>query len=326
MCACCAVRCGDYAHDCGAAMKLIQGTYMDCSVEEYRAWPAINYSSLADFNESQDHALMEKPAKSYFEEGTAFELQIEDMATGTEKFSERFFIADAPGAMPDDLAGWIERGEDLESKYVWNKPNKKTGEVRPSLTHEKKHLWLDECRKHPGKMPVGADRKKMLDKMVENFMNMQPFSDILVENTMFEILRHAKFQVPIIWYVGKVRKKALIDCLVETPDTIYVFDIKTAADMSRFEWMIKSKYFLQECHYSAGLGQIYPDKQIVWRFLVSSKAEPYIAQPFAVDPFSMSDNGMQAYYDLCTRYQAWVDEGRPPKGWLEFKSVKVYFD
>jgi len=35
---------------------------------------------------------------------------------------------------------------------------------------------------------------------------------------------------------------------------------------------------------------------------------------------------MQAYYDLCVRYQAWVDDGRPPKGWKEFKPVKVYFD
>ena len=305
-------------------MKLIEGTYMDTTDKEYRAWPAINYSSLADFNESQDHALMEREAKSYFEEGTAFELMCEDMATGTEKFSERFFIADAPGTMPDDLAGWIERGEDLESKYKWNKPNKKTGRVVLSKTHENRHLWLDECRKTPGKMPVGADRKKILDKMVENFMAMEPFED--VEGTMLEILRLAQFQLPIVWYVGKVRKKALIDCMVETDRTIYVFDIKTTENFKQFERMLREKYWIQEAHYSAGLGQIFPDKQIVWRFAVASKSEPWLAQPFAVDPFSMSDNGQQAYYDLCVRYQAWVDEGRPPKGWKEFKAVKVYFD
>ena len=85
-------------------MKLPQGTYLDTTDKEYRAWPAINYSALADFSESQDHALLVREPKSYFEEGTAFELLIEDMATGSKKFDERFFIADAPGQMPDDLA------------------------------------------------------------------------------------------------------------------------------------------------------------------------------------------------------------------------------
>lgn len=302
------------------------GTYLDTSEKEYRKWDAINYSSLARFLESQDHALLDWPAKSYYEEGTAFELMVEDMATGTSKFSERFFIADAPGTMPDDLAGWIERSDNLENRYIWNNADKKTGEVRLNKRHERMHIWLDECRKHPGQMPVGIDRKKILDKMCENFMAMRPFIDVGVDNTMFEILRHAKFQVPILWYVGKVRKKALIDCMVETPDTIYVFDIKTTENFKQFLRMLREKYWVQEAHYSAGLGQIFPDKQIVWRFAVSSKAEPWLAQPFAVDPFSMSDNGQQAYYDLCIRYQAWIDEGKPPKGWKEFKSVKVFFD
>ena len=305
---------------------LKQGTYLDMPEKEYRALPAINYSSLADFKESQDHALMERVPKSYFEEGTAFELLIEDKAKGSDKFGARFFIANAPGTMPDDLAGWIESGEDLESKYVWCKPDKKTGEVRFNKTYDRRHMWLDECRANPGKMPVGKDRKEMLDKMVDNFLLMQPFADAGTENPLAEILPIANFQVPIIWYVGKMRKKALVDCMIETKKTIYAFDIKTAADIERFEWMLKNKYWIQEAHYSAGLGQIFPDKNIVWRFLVASKAAPYISQPFCVDPFSMSDNGTQAYFDLCTRYFAWVEDGKPPRGWKDLKSVTVYFD
>lgn len=307
-------------------MKLKTGTYLDTPVAEYRAWPAISYSSLADFKESQDHALMEKPAKSYFEEGTAFELLIEDRAKGSDKFGDRFFIANAPGLMPEDLAGWIESGVDLKNKYVWNQPDKKTGEVRLNKRHDRMHVWLDECQKNPGKMPIGKDRKEMLDKMVDNFLLMQPFADVGTENPLSEILPVADFQVPIVWYVGKVRKKALVDCMIATPKTVYAFDIKTSADIERFEWMLKKRYWVQEAHYSAGLDQIYPDKQIVWRFLVASKAAPFISQPFCVDPFSMSDNGKQAYYDLCTRYFAWVENGRPPRGWKDLKSVIVYFD
>ena len=41
---------------------------------------------------------------------------------------------------------------------------------------------------------------------------MQPFADIGGTETLAEILPIADFQVPIIWYVGKMMKKALLDC------------------------------------------------------------------------------------------------------------------
>ncbi len=302
------------------------GTYLDTPVKEYRAWPAISYSSLSRFNESQDHALMDWPAKSYFEEGTAFELLIEDKAKGTAKFKERFFLANAPGNMPEGLAQWIEDKEDLDDKYIYNKPDKKTGEIRLNKRHERTHLWLDSCRQNPGKMPMGKDQIEMLNKMVDNFFLMQPLIDMGSENTLAEILPHADFQVPIFWYVGKMKKKALIDCLFVTDPKVYVFDIKTAADLGRYQWALKSYGWIQECHYTAGLQSIFKDKEIVWRFLVSSKAEPYISQPFQVDPYSMAEYGMQEYYDLCEKYQAWVDDGRKPKGWKELESVKVFFN
>ena len=310
---------------------LKQGTYLDTEEAEYRAWPAINYSSLADFNESQDHALLEKPTRSYFEEGKAFELLIEDRAKGTEKFAERFFLANAPGDMPKDLSGWIENKEDLNSKYKWNKPDKKTGEVRLSLTHETKHKWLDECQVNPGKMPMGTDQMAMLVKMADNFMRMQPFTDRDTESTLAEILPLAFFQIPIVWYTrsrpgkSKNRKKALIDCLVETNTTIYAFDIKTAADMKRFFWMLRDKYWIQQVHYMEGLKAIFPGKEIVWRFLVSAKEKPYISQPFCVDPICLERYAVDAYFYLCERYQDWIDEGRPPKGWKELENVEVFF-
>ena len=304
---------------------LEQGSYLDIEEAEYRSWPAINYSSLADFNESQDHALLEKPARSYFEEGRAFELLIEDRAKGSDKFIGRFFLANAPGAMPEDLAGWIENKEDLESKYKHNKDGSRNKQC------ERKHSWLDECQDNPGRMPMGTDQMAMLNKMVDNFMKMQPFTDRDTESTLAEILPLAFFQVPIIWYTrsrpgkSKSRKKALIDCLVETNTTIYVFDIKTAADMIRFLWMLKNKYWIQQTHYTEGLKAIFPNKEIVWRFLVSAKEKPYISQPFCVDPICLERYAMDAYFYLCERFQAWIDEGRPPKGWKELKEVEVFF-
>lgn len=307
-------------------MKLEKGTYFDCDVKTYRSWPAINYSSLSKFNESQDHALMEVPAKSYFEFGTALELLVEDRAKKTKHFDDKFFIADAPGAMPDDLAGWIEGKEDLELKYR----RKKDGTL--NMQSEKRHLWLDECLKHPGAMPKGVDEMKMLDTMVENFMLMQPFADemsrdqgVYSELTLSEILPNCEFQVPIIWYVGKIRKKALIDCLLETNERIYAFDIKTAATIKQFLRNLRDGYWIQEAHYTRGLGNIF-NKEIVWRFLVSPKDAPHVAQPFITDQYTMAEYAIEKYYELCTDYQAWVEAGRPPKGWKELESVKVFFN
>ncbi len=296
-----------------------EGTYLDTSIKEYRKWPATSYSSLADFYESQDHALMEKPAKSYFEFGNAFELMIEDRAKGTKKFSERFFNCDAPGEMPEYLASWIEFGEDLNLRYRL----KKDGERNKKS--ERLHEWLDECQANKGKMPMGKDQLESLSKMVENFMLMQPFADLGNASTMAEILPVADFQVPIVWYVGKNRRKALIDILIETNTSIYVFDTKTSADMKRFQWMLKDKYWIQEVHYSAGLGRIFTGKEVIWRFLVASKAPPYISQPFCIDKYSR-DATWDRYLELCEKYQEWVDAGKPPKGWKELESVRIFFN
>lgn len=293
--------------------------YRDTSEKEYRKWPAINYSSLSRFSESQDHCLMDWQAKSYFEEGTAFELLIEDRAKGTAKFKERFFLASAPGAMPEDLAGWIEGKEDLEGKYR----RKKDGSL--NMQSARLHAWLFECQDNPGMMPMGKDQVEMLNKMVDNFMLMQPFADIAATETLADILPIADFQVPIVWYVGKMRKKALLDCLIELKEKIYIFDIKTTADMKRFPWMLKDKYWVQEMHYTEGLRNIFPKKEIVWRFLVSDKKEPNISQPFCMDQGSFNDMQTE-YHLLCQKYQAWVDDGRPPKGWKNLERVRVFFN
>ena len=319
---------------------LKEGVHIGTPVKEYRAWPAINYSSLADFNESQDHALMEKKQKSYFEFGSAFEAMVEDKVKGTKKFSERFFTCEAPGEMPEDLAEWIEGDVDLSLKYR----RKKDGGLHGGS--QRLHDWLDECRANAGKMPMGEDQIETLSIMTENFLLMQPFADIGNTKTLAEILPLASFQVPILWYTGKpfdgttaapgysMRLKALLDCLIVTESTVYIFDIKTAADMKRFFWMMRDKYWIQEVHYTAGAGHLFTGKDIVWRFLVSSKAAPYISQPYCIDPAGQTSsefvdpskygNVLDKYSDLCQRYQDWMDEGRPPKGWKELERVRIY--
>lgn len=296
-----------------------QGVYPEMPEKDYRQLPALNYSSLADFNESQDHALMIKPAKSYYEEGTAFELLVEDRAKGTTKFAKRFFLADAPGDMPEDLAGWIDNKEDLSMKYRLKIDGDRNNQSK------RLHAWLDACALEPGKMPMGTDQVEMLGKMVDNFMLMKPLEDIGVEETLEEILPIAQFQVPIVWYVGKMRKKALVDCMVETDTAVYLFDIKTAANWKKFKASLNERYWVQEVHYSSGIGRLFPGKDVIWRFLVAPKAEPWVAQPAIMDKTSV-DTAWNVYADLCEAYQEWLDDGRPPKGWKGLETVKVWFN
>lgn len=296
-----------------------EGIFFDMSEKDYRKTPAQNYSSLADFNISQDHALLTKPGKSYFEEGTAFELLVEDRAKGSTKFAERFFLADAEGAMPEKLAGWIEGKEDLNTKYKLKIDGGRNNQSK------RLHAWLDECRDNPGMMPMGTDQMEMLGKMVDNFMVMEPLGDIGVKETLEEILPVAHFQVPIFWYVGKMLKKALIDCMVETDTAVYVFDIKTAANIKKFFQMARERYWVQEVHYSSGLGRLFPRKDIHWRFLVAPKDEPWVAEPSCMDKIS-TDMAWGRYSNLCENYQEWVDDGRLPKGWKGLETFKVYFN
>ncbi len=89
--------------------------------------------------------------------------------------------------------------------------------------------------------------------------------------------------------------------------------------------MLKDKYWIQEMHYCNGLSMIFPDKEIIWRFLVSDKRAPNISQPFGMDQGSFND--MQSeYYLLCQKYQEWLDDGRPPKGWKNLERVRVFFN
>ena len=148
--------------------------------------------------------------------------------------------------------------------------------------------------------------------------------ELQVDVTDPKILPQAEFQVPIIWYVGKMRKKALFDLMIETKDTVYIWDIKSSADLTRFQWMLKDKYWVQEIHYTSGARAVFPGKKIVWQFLASSKQAPYLSQPFCMDDRSMEDAHL-VYKVLCENYSEWVDAGRPPKGWLPQETVRVYF-
>lgn len=284
------------------------------SEAEYREYPAINFSSLAAYNISPDHALMKVDHKAYFEYGRQFETMLQDTVKGTDEFKKRFFKSTVSGKMPDELIQWIDKNEDLESKYNLNKDGSR------SKTSATRHAFLDEAQANPGKIPVSIQDWDMLNRHTENMLKMQ-YLDANVE----DILAAGEWQVPITWTADGLEKKALVDCLVDLGGEYLPVDIKTTANFKQFSYMLKDKYFIQDIWYCEGVTHVYgPAMQMA--FFVASKEAPFLCQPWAVDygGIDFRISALEEVNTLAREYQKWVEAGRFPKGWLPLQAVKHY--
>lgn len=286
--------------------------------EEYRKYPAMNFSSLASFYNkgvySPDHALMKFQFKSYFEYGKMFETMLQDAIQGTDVFGERFYFTDLKKAMPDELIEWIDNNENLSDKYVYTKKGDLHG------TYKNRHAYLDEAQKNPGKIPVAKKDGELLKRHVGNMLKMN-YKGAKVG----DLLAQALWQVPIVWTDEDGDKKALIDCLLLLDSEAILIDIKTAAGFQKFGYMLRDRYMIQDIHYTNGVNEAFGYcEQMV--FFVASKEAPFLCQPWTMDYGGIDGRvaAIEEYNELCAAYQKWVDGGRHPKGWLPLQSMKYY--
>lgn len=303
-----------------------QGVYPEMSEKEYRQAEGLNYSALGAFNQSQDHALMTVEPKSFFEFGNAFEMCLQDHAKGTSLFTDNFFVCDAPGTMPEKLAGIIQSGEDLTTHYVYTKKGDRNDR------HKKLHTWLDCCSENPGKMPMSDFEFHVLTKMVQNLLKTEveyidgvdDQNEPLISSFQVEdLMKAADFQAPIFWEKDGIKKKALFDMVINTGMNTYIFDIKSSANMPGFMKMFRSKYWIQDIHYSEGAQHVFNDTKPM-RFLTAFKEDPYLGQSFVCNHESRGI-ALLEYDKLCDQYNEWELNGKPTKGWKKQRSIKLYF-
>lgn len=287
--------------------------------QEYREYPAMNFSSLAAYNNkgvySPDHALMKIEFKSYFEYGKMFETMLQDAVKGTSEFQDRFFKSTVSGSMPDDMIKWIDEGEDLESHIKYNKDG-----ITRNGSCKTKHAFIDEAMANPGKIPVSTQDWDMLERHVGNMLKME-YLDAKVE----DILAAAEWQVPIVWNEDGFEKKALVDCLVNLGDEYLPVDIKTTANFKQFMYMLRDKYIWQDIHYTEGINATH-GVAMKMVFFVASKEAPFLCQPWSVD-YGDADfrvTAIEKYRELCEAYHKWDQAGRYPKGWLPLQTTKFY--
>ena len=277
---------------------------------EYRKKPGLNYSRLAQFYRNQDHALLEPEPKSYFEHGHALELALQDVAQDTRLYHERFFNSDCPGSLPDKIVAWIKSGDDLTEKYTYNKNgdlNKKYSRI---------HGLLDECQKHPGKMPMCRDDQDLVGRMLNSVLKME------IEGVPFkEVLPDCMFQVPLYWTMQGVEKKALLDIVYQTADQTYLWDLKTTANHRQFRSMFFNRYWIQYVHYTEGARKYFAGVRPM-NFIVASKAEDdlFYAKEYERD---VGGNGekfnahYEDYLDVVKNYVRWDEAGKPLKGFMD---------
>jgi hypothetical protein len=276
--------------------------------KEYRAAAGLNYSSMASFSISPDHALMEFKPQSYFEEGKQFELMVQDACQNTRLFFDKYFICECSGAMPNNLIWLIENNKDLEKEYIYNADG-----ITLSGKHKTKHAYLDECIANKGMLPVGNKKYAELKKLVDNMLKM-----VVMNTTVKDILANAQFQVPIFWEYNGILKKALLDCVTFYNGNTYCFDIKTSANDFEFKKNANSKYWIQKNHYTEGANIVYGNVRC-FTFLVAYKEKPFLCQPV-----NIAGDQTAEYNDVCYRYTQWIKAGKPAVGYLPERNLYLY--
>jgi len=282
---------------------------------EYSLLEGQNSGQLTAYMKSPEAAIRQAEAqyRNDFEIGHALEAILFDKTRQTDTFSQAYFVADLKQP-PDDLIKWVLTGENWSSRYVRNKD----GSL--NKTYATRHEWLDRCALNPGKIPLALEDHRMLLRMSENILKIEldlPGFGIL---TVREMLKHpcANWQQAKQWNMAGIRKKALADVCFKPGNNVYLFDFKSTASLSKFESDLNSSGWVQDLHYGEGFGAYYP-----MIFLVAEKTEDALARPFDID-IESRERLRGVYERLCREYAEWVSQGKPVRGWLPKKTIRIF--
>jgi hypothetical protein len=299
-------------------------------IDEYFATKALSSGNLADFFIAPDMVLLEIEDKPCFAEGRALELMIEDRAKGSSLFGESFFIADIEGAVPSNILKWIA-DDDLDEHYVYTKSNEL------SKQHATRHKWLDACKENPGRRPLSKEIYEQLKSMIDNLWKAEAnVLDVASKQyhrvKMGTLLEHGSFQVPYYWEYQGHKKKALFDVIsfMNFNGSVQVIhiDIKKTATYNQFKTFFRSKYWLQDRHYTEGMMHLAEEKNILSEpfmlFLSACMEKPHLAQCFRLDDESI-EYADEVYSTLCYDYAEWEKQGMQPRGWREQEAIRIYF-
>lgn len=102
---------------------------------------------------------------------------------------------------------------------------------------------------------------------------------------------------PIFWTDPEtgLELRAMPDFILPLQDTLICADLKTCADISKFEKQMSEHYFLQPPQYISGLHAEYGEElEIIFTFIAVEKTAPYAVNEFQMEP-EMMDQAYQIW-------------------------------
>lgn len=307
---------------------------MTPEILEYIKAPGLNSSLLGAFADDPIVANSPGEPKTFYQQGKAFERLLQDKATGSDLFGEKFFICEDI-KIPESFAEVFKSSKPLTDQFTFTQK----GEFHKGkqslhdvifrcLTDE---LYFSGKRRYP--VPISEYSQmelaigRMLKMEIGLFANeFYVLGDLIDGNTLW--------QFPIYWVANGLKKKALCDIIVlferRGQGWVLPLDIKfmqSLSSMNMFFRRTNDKYSLQSMHYSEAVNYVeefeefykYPQMP----FIVAQKSEPFYVQPFLMDDSSV-EYAYSDYCITCERCQKWIDDGRPATGIKPTKRVKIW--
>lgn len=239
--------------------------------KEYRAYNAINFSSLSSLSDSPKWYRYEqlnkddsKWDKSYFHIGSAFDALLTE---GMEALENEFVVGTVEPTNAKLLgfcdyyihALWDGQSKDVALQIAKQKSGYKiTVKALKGKLEGAYATYVEEKLASKGKKFLLPGQMELILKMYENFKDTPEVSKWFIARAdEFGIERH--FQKPIIFSIEGIECKALLDCLYidHVNKKIYPIDLKTTSKNveSFYGSFEKYKYYLQAAFYTEAVRQ-----------------------------------------------------------------------
>ena len=299
-----------------------------------------------------DRAIADVKPSSFMETGKIFEDLVEETFGGEEFFWNKYFKSDLKTFPETDsektgLKNILQMLEDeralqddIENGYVYTKPDK-AGNVKLNDKYINRHRCLDQIKAHGYRRPIIAPIWEKIEIMLERFKSF-PFefrgNTFSIETWITEYYAAALFQVDYFWSSDGASCRAKFDMIwiVEIEDIVYAipFDLKVTADdvqgeksFGAFVRNWRQKYIWQSKHYHEGFQLWCAENGYVphdtIHYLIQESEYPQITNCWALEAWELT--ALDApYRQALPVIQAWIDAGKPVKGYMTQINVNRY--
>lgn len=256
------------------------------SVKDYRGFPAVHFSKLAQLSKNPKFVNVEKKDTDYF----VFGRYVEDLFMGEVVIDDVYAVITkaAPTGQLGIYTAEMLKSEDCEKAYQAvvdaneGRAVRSNAETFREKFYDEAYAYYQEAKNAKGKDIISGEDALLATKMVSS-INLMPKWAEFVENPKYDIY----YQVPLVTAHKGSTLKVLVDILVvDTEENIiYPIDMKTTGgNLTEFKRSgLKYRYDIQGSLYSFVIATAFPGYILApFEFLVISKFTPTLPKFFTL--------------------------------------------